>query len=50
VLWSTPQKVGSGIVTAVEKRQCVVYLPFFWRYIMLVIKLIPESVFKRTRL
>lgn len=50
MFWSTPRQIGSGIVTAVEKRQCVVYLPFFWRYIMLVIKLIPERVFKRARL
>jgi len=28
----------------------VVYLPGFWRYIMLIIKHIPEFVFKRMKM
>jgi short-subunit dehydrogenase len=49
-LWAAPGQIAAGIASAVDRNKCVVYLPFFWRYIMLVIKLIPETVFKRTSL
>ncbi|MFO8024391.1 SDR family oxidoreductase [Thiohalophilus sp.] len=50
LLWVQPQAIAAGIVKAVDRRQDVVYLPFFWRYIMLFIKLIPEFIFKRLSL
>lgn len=49
-LWAKPCAVAAGIVQAVEKRRNVVYLPWFWQYIMLIIKCIPEFVFKRLNL
>lgn len=49
-LWVSPEVIAAGIVKAVDKRRDVVYLPFFWRYIMLIIKLIPERLFKRLSL
>jgi decaprenylphospho-beta-D-erythro-pentofuranosid-2-ulose 2-reductase len=45
-----PAKVGEEIVRAIERGKDVVYVPGLWRYIMLAIRLIPESVFKRLRL
>ena len=50
LLFVKPEIVGKGIVTAMKKGKDVVYLPWFWRYIMLIIKLIPESFFKRLKL
>ncbi|MCB1757885.1 MAG: SDR family oxidoreductase [Gammaproteobacteria bacterium] len=50
LLWAQPQTVATGIVKAVARKKDVVYLPFFWRFIMLVIRLIPERVFKRLSL
>lgn len=47
VLWATPDQIADGIVHAIQKRRDVVYLPWFWRYIMLIICHIPELVFKR---
>lgn len=49
-LWASPGQIAAGIVRAVDRNKCVVYLPFFWRYIMLAIRLIPETVFRRTNL
>lgn len=49
-LWASPEQVARGIVRALEKETDVTYLPWFWRYIMLVIKLIPERLFKRLSL
>jgi decaprenylphospho-beta-D-erythro-pentofuranosid-2-ulose 2-reductase len=45
-----PEVIARGIIKAVDKRRDVVYLPYFWRYIMLIIKLIPEAIFKRLSL
>jgi len=49
-LFATPHKVASGIVRAIQSRKDVVYLPWFWRPIMLIIRSIPETVFKRLEL
>ena len=38
------------IVRAMQKRKNVIYVPFFWRYIMLIIIHIPEKIFKRLSL
>lgn len=50
LLWAKPDAVGRSIVTAVDKGRDVLYTPWFWRWIMLIIKLIPETVFKRISL
>ncbi len=49
-LWVKPDVIARGIVRAIDKQKDVVYLPFFWRYIMLIIKLIPEKIFKKLSL
>jgi short-subunit dehydrogenase len=46
-LWAQPEQIAGGIVNAIEQRKDVVYLPWFWRWIMLIIRLIPERIFKR---
>ena len=47
-LWADAQRVGEDIGRVMlEGRQDIVYLPGFWRWIMLVIGLIPERLFKR---
>lgn len=47
LLFAQPRKVGEGIYEAIKKHKEVVYIPAFWRPIMLVVKSLPESVFKR---
>lgn len=42
--------VADTIAGAMEKRKDVLYVPFFWRFIMLIICAIPERVFKRLKL
>jgi short-subunit dehydrogenase len=46
-LVAPPEKVAGDILQAVRKRRDVIYTPFFWRYIMLIIRTIPERVFKK---
>jgi len=50
VLFVQPEVVAHGIVRAIAHGCHTVYLPSFWRYIMLIIRLIPEVVFKRLSL
>lgn len=49
-LWATPDGVAAGIEKAIALRRQVVYLPFFWRWIMLIIRSIPERIFVRLKL
>ncbi len=46
-LVATPEKVAADILKAVDKKRNVIYTPFFWRYIMLIIRSIPEFIFKK---
>ena len=46
----TPEDVAIAIKKAVEKRKNVIYIKWFWRWIMLIIKFIPEPVFKKMKL
>lgn len=47
VLWAKPEKVAKDIDRAITGSAEVIYTPWFWRYIMLIIKCIPEKIFKR---
>ena len=49
-LWAQPDDIARGILRAIEQRKDIVYLPGFWRLIMLIIRHIPERVFKRLSL
>ena len=40
-LWAKPQQVAAGIVKAIDRKATVVYLPWFWALIMLIIRSIP---------
>ncbi len=45
-----PNKVAEDIFKAQQKYQDVLYTKWIWRYIMTVIRLIPERIFKRLNL
>ncbi len=49
-LWAKPEQIAKGIVKAMQQGKSVVYLPWFWWGIMLIIKHIPEPIFKRMSL
>jgi short-subunit dehydrogenase len=49
-LLARPEQVGQRIVAALARRADVIYVPWFWRYIMLAIRLLPETLFKRLKL
>ncbi len=50
MLTDTPGNVGEAVFKAVSKKKNIIYIKWFWRWIMLIIKLIPESIFKKKKL
>jgi short-subunit dehydrogenase len=49
-LWAQPQRIAAGIVRALDRKSGTVYLPAFWRPIMLIVRAIPERLFLRLTL
>lgn len=49
-LWVKPEKIAGDIINAVERKKDSIYTPRIWFWIMLVIKSIPEGIFKKLKL
>lgn len=50
ILTATPEEVAQRIWKAFVKKKNVVYVYGRWRWIMLIIRIIPETIFKRLKL
>ena len=46
-LVASPEDVADSLLKAVKKKRNVIYTPWFWRYIMLIIRSVPEFIFKK---
>lgn len=46
----SPQKTALKIIKALDKNKESVYIPKIWRLIMLIIRLIPEKIFKHLKI
>ena len=50
-LWAKPEKIATSIVKAIDKNQSkTLYTPFFFFFIMLIIRSVPDVIFKRLKL
>ncbi|MBI4544076.1 MAG: SDR family oxidoreductase [Gemmatimonadetes bacterium] len=50
LLFASADRVGRSIHRAILRRKDVAYVPWFWRWMMLAVRLVPERVFKRLEL
>lgn len=50
LLTAKPEDIGEAVYNAVVKKKNVVYVKWFWKPIMTVIKTIPEFMFKKLKL
>jgi decaprenylphospho-beta-D-erythro-pentofuranosid-2-ulose 2-reductase len=50
LLTARPNQVADAIYSAVKSKKNVIYVKWFWRWIMLIIKSIPEFIFKKLKL
>ncbi|MGE4062286.1 MAG: SDR family oxidoreductase [Rhodospirillaceae bacterium] len=49
-LWASPERVARDIKAAMDRGTAMLYTPWFWRWIMLIIRSLPNAIFRRTRL
>jgi short-subunit dehydrogenase len=49
-LWSGPEAIAAAIRRAAERGGPVIYAPWWWRLVMLIIRLMPSSLMHRTGL
>lgn len=50
LLTAQPEAIANAIFNATKKRKNVLYVKWHWKYIMLIIKSIPEGIFKKLSL
>ena len=50
LLTAKPEDVADAVYSAVKNKKNVIYVKWFWRLIMLIIKSIPEFMFKKLKL
>jgi short-subunit dehydrogenase len=50
LLWAKPEQIGHIILRSMESGGPIVYAPWFWRCIMLVIRLLPQPVMNRLKI
>ena len=48
LIWSTADKVAEDITQAIKRKKFLVYTPNYWRFIMFVIRNLPNIIFNRT--
>ncbi|MEM9048193.1 MAG: SDR family NAD(P)-dependent oxidoreductase [Pseudomonadota bacterium] len=49
-LVAAPEDVARACWRAIDKKRNVIYAPWFWMIIMLIIRLVPERIFKRLKI
>lgn len=49
-LAAAPERVARDALRAIDRDHAVVYTPFFWRWVMTIIRWLPDAVFKRLTL
>lgn len=50
LLWAKPAGVAATIVKAIDAKKSEIYAPAFWWAVMLLIKVLPEFIFKKIKL
>lgn len=49
-LWAKPEAIAQAVRRAADRGGAVVYAPWFWRFILLIIRLLPEPIFHKSKL
>jgi short-subunit dehydrogenase len=50
LLTAKPNQVADAVYAAIKNKRNTIYIKWYWRWIMLIIRNIPEPVFKRLKL
>lgn len=49
-LWAKPAAVSAIIVKAIDRKSAEIYVPSFWIFVMLVIRIVPTNIFNNIKL
>jgi decaprenylphospho-beta-D-erythro-pentofuranosid-2-ulose 2-reductase len=49
-LWVQPERVAADVERALARRNGDLYTPWFWRWIMLIVRHLPQALFLRSKL
>lgn len=49
-LFASPETVAGIIVKSIDKKRHTVYAPFYWRFILAIVRNIPDVLFKRLKI
>ena len=49
-LTAQPSEIGDAVYAAATNKKNIIYVRWFWRWIMTIIKIIPEFMFKKLKL
>lgn len=49
-LWATPEQIAKQIDRAVLKKRVRIYTPWFWRFILLIVRTLPIPIFHKTKM
>ncbi|MBE7170942.1 MAG: SDR family oxidoreductase [Williamsia sp.] len=49
-LTAQPAEIGEAVYTAIQRKTNIIWVRWMWRWIMLIIKLVPEAIFKNLKL
>ena len=47
ILTATPNDISNDIIDSIKKEKNTIYSKWFWKWIMLIINIIPETIFKK---
>jgi short-subunit dehydrogenase len=50
LLWAKPEAIGQIVLKAMERGGPIVYAPWFWRFILLIIRCLPQPVINKVNL
>jgi len=50
ILWAKPEHIASCINAGIKRQRIVIYVPWFWFWIMLIIRSVPERIFVKLHL
>jgi|688.fasta_scaffold429749_2 decaprenylphospho-beta-D-erythro-pentofuranosid-2-ulose 2-reductase len=49
-LWSKPEKVAKDIDSAIKRKKPIIFSPWWWKYILFFLKILPWFIFKKIKM
>ena len=50
ILWAKPEKIALDMLNGTRKKNQIIYTPWFWRPIMVIIKFLPNMIFNKLKI